>query len=124
MLGSVCDVSVTLGRKPAAGDLIFVNRDDWNDVVRFTERDRVTPKPWPAGNLWLDVLSGEDAPTVLARWDWTISGSDASLSIPFADWSSKISLRWARFQWKWLAAGSGGTASGMTLVSGPVLRVW
>ena len=121
----VCDAPlVVLGRAPVSGVLRFVERDDWRDVVRFTEPDRVTPKNWPAGSLWLDVLSDGSNPVVLGRWDWVIVGADASVSIPVADWSAKITARAARFQWKWLAAGSGAGSSGLTLVSGPVVRVW
>ena len=120
MSAVACDgQQVVLGRAPVAGVLRFVQGDDFREQLRMVEPDRVTPKPWPAGSLWLDVVV--DGRQVV-RWDFVVVGSEASLSVAFADWVGVVP-RGGRFHLKWLGSGFGVSSSGETLVAGPVVVV-
>ncbi len=100
--------------------LTFTVRRDKTIFVRMTEADQVTPRSWPPGSLFFDVYSAEAVPRSLARWDWVLSGSEASITIPVAEFMRLP--RQARYQWVWLPVGASASATGVALARGSV--VW
>ena len=124
MLGSVCDVSVVIGpRSPEPGVLRFVQHRDFHHKYRMVDvADRSTPKNFPPGNLFLEVFEGGSGGRQVVRWDYTIVGSEASVSVQFSVWSL-LMVRGLEFQLVWLPGSSGVGASGDCEVAGPVVVV-
>ena len=134
MLGSVCDVSVVIGpRSPEPGVLRFVQHRDFHHKYRMVDvADRSKPKNFPPGNLFLEVFEGGSGGRRVVRWDYTIVGAEASVSVPFSVWSllmvrglefQLLMVRGLEFQLVWLPGSSGVGASGDCEVAGPVVVV-
>lgn len=124
MLGSVCDSSVVIGpRAPEPGVLRFVRHRDFHHQYRMVDvANRSLPKNFPPGNLFLEVFEGGSSGKRVVRWDYTIVGAEASVSVAFSVWEPLL-VRGLEFQLVWLPSGAGVGATGDCEVAGPVVVV-